>query len=184
MKPMLLAVALLVSSAPAWGTRMRPLSVEELAARAEMVARGRVVGLETLRDARRQIFTRIEVAVDEVWKGPASDGTLQIVASGGVLGDERVEIPGQAAYRVGDEIVAYLARNGRGEWVTIGLGQGRFLVSTDALTGGQTVANLFWGIEGSAAGGRTTAARAGSRAPWKRPITIDELRRRTQEAGQ
>ncbi len=96
----------------------------------------------------------------------------------GVLGDWSVGVAGQAAYAVGEEAVAFLVRNPAGAWVTLGLAQGRFEVRREPATGRVWVSNLFWG-EGTPAVGLA----GGARLPLQRPLTLAELKRRTQEAG-
>ena len=80
--------------------------------------------------------TKVELEVTDVWKGAVSGSPFQIVMGGGVLGEEQAVVSGQVQDAVGEEVVAFLVRNARGEGVTLGLMQGKFHVWKD--TGGRT----------------------------------------------
>lgn len=162
-------------------TRMIPLTIEQLAGKAGLVVRGQVDAVEVARDSGGRIYTRVGLAILEVWKGRMEgvQGRCELVVGGGLLGDRALRVSGQAEYGVGDEVVAFLARNEAGEWVTLGLSQGRFRVHRDTSTGRRVASNPFWGEESAAGEPRVT----GYREPMKRPLDLDELKRRTMEAG-
>lgn len=159
------------------GTRMLPLTPEQLAIQATVVTYARVQALETALDASGRIHTRVELKVLEVWKGELTGSTCQVVMGGGILGDRSVSVSGQAIYVVGEEVVAFLVRNPAGEWVTLGLSQGRFGVRVEPGTGRRWVSNPFWGGASEA-----TAGRDAVRFPMRAPLGLEELKRRTQEA--
>ena len=108
-----------------FATQFLPLPIEELARSADVVLRGEVISRRCDRDARGRLTTHIELAVSEVWKGPQT-GRFTVVQAGGTLGEERQTIIGQAEYRIGEEVVAFLAVNRFGEGVTLGLAHGKF----------------------------------------------------------
>ncbi len=176
MRSLVLCLAVSCAALAAHGTRMRPLTVEELALQADAVVHGRVRKIETRRDPERRIHTRVELDVFDVWKGSGTGEPWTVVVGGGVLGEERVAAEGQATFSPGEEVVLYLVRNPAGEWVVVGMAQGKFRVLGEA--GDRRVTHIFWGApeEGPRAG-RTAA-------PWRRPLTLVELRRRTREAAQ
>lgn len=163
--------------ARAFATRWIPLTIEQLAAQADLVVHGRVSALEVGRDAAGHVFTRVEAEVRAVWKGALAGDRCDWVAGGGVLGDRAERSEAQARYEVGEELVVYLVRNPAGERVTIGMAQGCFPVRVDAV-GGRWASNPFWGDDPSAA---TTTG--GVRWPARRPLSLEELERRTREAG-
>ncbi len=138
-------LALLWSAVPAQSTVMVPLSVEELASKAELILRGTVVSKSCLKDPEGRIYTRIEFAVSEVWKGTLATNRFCIVRSGGTVGDETTVVDGEADYEPGEELVAFLRLNKRGEGVSIGLAQGKFKVWKDDDTGQPYAHNLFHG---------------------------------------
>lgn len=164
---------------------MVPLTVEQLATSATVVVHGRVEWVESSRDAQGRIHTRVGLGVLATWKGGlAGDGRhCEIVLGGGVVGQRAVRVVGQADHQVGDEVVAYLARNEAGDWVTLGLGQGRFLVRREAGSERRLVSNPFWGEEAAGDPGGKPAPAIGVRMPARRPLTLEELERRTREVG-
>jgi hypothetical protein len=137
---------------------MRPLDIGELTRKADLIVRGAVLDKTSLRDEAGRIYTRVNVRVSEVWKGAlptnAAPNSLAIVQSGGTVGDVREEVSGEVEYNVGEEFVAFLVFNQRGEPVTIGLAQGKFHVWRDPKTGEEFAHNPFHGAPEPAAGGQ------------------------------
>jgi len=168
---------------PAGATRMIPLAIEELTRLADTVVHGRVVDLESARDAEGRVFTRVGLQPLEYWKGTGPADRCELVAGGGVLGERAVVVEGQARYEVGDEVVAFLARNPAGERVTVGLSQGRFAVRTEAGSGRRFVSNPFWGSERDADAGPARATVSGPDRGAAAPLTLEHLRRRIREAS-
>lgn len=160
-------------------TRMVPLTPEQLAIQAEVVTHAKVEAMETALDASGRIHTRVELRIMEVWKGRLASPTCPVVMGGGILGDRSVSVAGQASYVVGEEVVAFLVRNPAGEWVTLGLSQGRFGVRVEPGSGRRWVSNPFWGGEPGAA---SAGAREAVRFPMRAPLGLEELKRRTREA--
>ena len=120
-----------------------PLSIEALTDQSELILQGTVLSKTCLRDKSGRIYTQVELAVTEVWKGAISGSPFLIVHGGGVLGEEQSVVSGQAPYELGKEVVAFLVRNERGEGVTVGLMQGKFDVQKDPNTGTHYVAHPF-----------------------------------------
>jgi hypothetical protein len=124
---------------------MEPLTISALADQSELVVEGKVASKTSLRDETGRIYTRIELQVTEVWKGSISGSPFLIVQGGGVLGEEWSAVSGQVDYEPGEEVVAFLVRNHRGEGVTLGMAQGKFHVWKDPGTGVKYAANPFHG---------------------------------------
>jgi hypothetical protein len=124
---------------------MRPMSLEELTTNAQMVVHGKVLSKTVQRDNDGQIITRVELEVIETVKGSVKEPRVFIVQSGGVLGDEVTTVSGQEHYAVGEEVVAFLVLNRRGEGVTLGLAQGKFDVEEDKDTKARVARNPFHG---------------------------------------
>lgn len=129
---------------------MVPFSVEELAKKADVVALGTVESATVKRDEQKRIYTEIEFVVEEVWKGAYKPKSLKIVHSGGTLGEERVEVSGQVNYKPGEQAVAFVVFNKRGEAVTYAMTQGKFAVTKDK-TGERFAHNPFHGASPSGA---------------------------------
>lgn len=132
-----------------------PLSIQEMADRSELILHGVVLSQKCQRDPAGRIYTKIELQIKEVWKGIPPENPLTVVHGGGILGEERVVIPGQVEYAVGEEIVSFLVLNERKEAVTLGMSQGKFHVWKDQATGELLVRNPFHGTDASPAGGTT-----------------------------
>jgi hypothetical protein len=128
---------------------MSPLGIDELTRKADLIIRATVLDKTCLRDEAGRIYTRVNVRVSEVWKGVlptnAAPNALAIVQSGGTVGDVREEVSGEVQYDVGEEFVAFLVFNQRGEPVTIGLAQGKFHVWRGQQTGEIFACNPFYG---------------------------------------
>jgi hypothetical protein len=124
---------------------VKPLSIQELTARARLIVQGTVLSKSSHRDPEGRIYTQVQVRVLEAWKGTPAADPLMVVHGGGAVGEERSEVPGQVEYRVGEAIVAFLVLNQRGEAVTIGLAQGKFQVWKDEASGVFLVRNPFHG---------------------------------------
>ncbi len=161
--------------------QMRPLPLAELARSADLVVHAVVKGKTCQRDEAGRIFTKVELAVSEVWKGATTNTTLTVFHGGGTVGDEHTEVSGQVKYVVGEEVVAFLVFNLRGEPVTLGLAQGEFRIARDATTGEKLARNIFHG------GGRNnpnTPARAAVSAvpaPAAR-LTLNDLHQAVKDA--
>lgn len=110
-----------------------PPNLQKLQAEAEVVVYGKVMSTTTAREAAGGICTEVEFQVLEVWKGSLKMGNATIVHSGGVLGEERLEVSGQAAYIPGDEFIAFLVRNSAGKFITVGMGLGKFTIKDHAV---------------------------------------------------
>jgi hypothetical protein len=141
----LFVVSLLVSSPALHADQMIPLGIDEISARSQFILQGKVVSTTVQRDEEGRIYTKIDLQVDEAWKGAPGTNHFTIVLGGGILGDEGVEVSGQVEYEVGEEVVAFLVLNKKGEGVTLGLSQGKFHVWTDAGSKEKMAHNRFHG---------------------------------------
>lgn len=124
---------------------MRPLPIDELTSSSDLILHGTVATKECVRDPGGRIVTRIGLRIEEVWKGNVQTNLVTIVHGGGTVGDVRMEVSGQVEYELGEEVVAFLVINQRGEGVTLGLAQGKFHVWKDLATGEKFAHNLFHG---------------------------------------
>lgn len=137
-------LALFSLAGPALATRFVPLSIEELSRSASIIVQGTVRSKTCARDPGGSIFTKVELAVIETWKGQTGTN-LTIIQSGGILGEEGAVIPGQANYEIGEEVVAFLVLNSRQEAITLGLAHGKFHVWKHPETGEKLARNIFHG---------------------------------------
>lgn len=165
----------LLTQLPARADLMVPLPVEEIATRSQLVLQGKVLTNTVLRDDEGQIYTKVELQVDEVWKGALATNRFIIVLGGGILGDEGMTISGQVDYEVGEEVVAFLVLNARGEGVTLGLSQGKFHVWSDPVTGEKLVRNRFHGMRPAAPESAAPSPRALAVKIHPPPVVIHRL---------
>jgi len=154
-------------------TQMVPLSVEDLTKEAELIVRATVRETTCLRDATGLLRTRVTLDVRDAWKGQEITSPLNVMLVGGTLGERRVVAVGQATYRPGEETVLFLRHNSSGEWVTLGLAQGKFEVWQDSVTGQKYARNLFLG-QGATATPNAALQRAGGTSP----LSLEELQRK------
>jgi hypothetical protein len=111
---------------PALATKVRPLNLEELTARAATIFSGTVVATGAAHDplVGREVVA-VTFAVDRPVKG-ARVPTLTVKLLGGD------GVPGLPRFRPGEEVVLFLYGESRlGLSSPVGLGQGRFRVTTD-----------------------------------------------------
>jgi hypothetical protein len=163
----------------AQATLFIPLSLGDLTKKADLVVHGLVLAKHSEADSQGRIFTKVDLQVIEVWKGEVKSSPLTVVHGGGELNGRRSMVTGQVDYQPGQETVAFLVRNGRGEAVTLGLAQGQFQVWKDAVTGEKLARNIFLGGGSS----NTNAIQrldggAGTR------LTLDGLKRQVKESAQ
>ena len=161
--------------------QMRPLPLAELSRSANLVVHGVVQSKICQRDDAGRIFTKVELSVSEVWKGATTNATITIFHGGGTFGNEHTEVSGQVKYIVGDEVVAFLVFNPRGEPVTLGLAQGEFRVLRDAITGEKFARNVFHGGETTTTRTTTLAVSSASPTPAAR-LRLSELQQTVKDA--
>jgi hypothetical protein len=163
------------------GVQFVPLSIEELTDQADLVVHGRVEQMSCQRNDQGRICTSVTLHVSEVWKGAMEAQTLEVVLSGGVLGERRVAVSGQVEYEIGEEIVGFYVLNDRGQAVTIGLAQGKFHVGEETESPGKPVSNLFHGGERmTPESGMHSGKTLQSNDRNNRVLTLKELKGRVQ----
>jgi hypothetical protein len=156
-----------------------PLSIDGLIHKAELVVQGKVLRRTCRIDDAGVLFTQIELQVLEVWKGQVKDNPLVVVHGGGRVGNRETVVSGQVDYQVGEEVVAFLVRNSRGQAVTLGLAQGKFRVDRDPKNNEPTVHNLFHGaLAGASVDSVRSVPAGGSR------LTLADLKHRVQGGSQ
>ena len=106
-----------------------PLDLEDLATRADRIVLARVGPQITRRDAETGvIWTDVSLHVEETWKGTA-EARLGLTEPGGVLDGIGLTVSASVRYRTGERVVVFLHRDALGQPRTLGITQGRFLVS-------------------------------------------------------
>jgi hypothetical protein len=121
---------------PAFGTLLRPLSVETLADLSDVVARGRVDSVEVVwNDSATMPVTRVVVEVLETLEGNAGGRRLIVTVPGGERDGVALDYGGRPRFSPGEEVVLFLQRRGGRGFIPVGLAQGRLEVHREAATG-------------------------------------------------
>jgi len=157
-----------------------PLSIEQLTRESTLIVQGTVLTKSCQRDPAGRIFTKVELEVADIWKGSLPTNRFTVVQGGGILGDRKATVSGQVEYALGEEVVAFLVLNHRGEGVTLGLSQGKFQIRQEAGTGERLVHSPFHGEPGHHRDGMFQA----DRLPTQRRLTLAELKRRVRGGDQ
>jgi hypothetical protein len=180
LRTILLVASVILPPLPLKAIQIIPLSVEWLSTNATLVVHGTVVSKSVQRDPAGRIYTSLDVAVTEVWKGELATNQLTIVRGGGVLGDEMQEVSGEAEYEVGEELVSFLVLNQRGELLSLGMSQGKFHVWREADTGEKLARNNVHGLGPEQSRGVKVSARG---TAILNRLTLADLHRRTVGGG-
>jgi hypothetical protein len=102
-------VAGLVSSTLAFGTVVIAQSIEEMAKAAPVVARGKVVAVQTRwNDGERKIWTYAELKVTDGIKGRPAGASVLVRSPGGEVGERGQEVSGAAKFAVGEDVLLFL----------------------------------------------------------------------------
>jgi hypothetical protein len=135
MKKLLFAFLLIAQFATGVGaTTILPADLGDLAREARVVARGRVIAVEShWTESRRGIETLVTLEVETYLKGELG-GTIQFRVPGGRLGRFRSVTVGAPQFAVGRRVIVFLGARGPSVLHVLGLSQGVFRV-TDGLGG-------------------------------------------------
>ncbi len=119
-------VGALLFSAPADGSVVQGLELEELTAEADRIVLGRVLFSESFLRRDGQIWTWHRIEVEREIRGNAPDQREVIVETmGGQIGDIGMRVEGEASFQVGERVLAFV--HGGGPYAafrTVGMGQG------------------------------------------------------------
>jgi hypothetical protein len=120
-----IALALL-SAAPADGSVVEGLELEDLASEADRILLGRVLFSESFQRRDGQIWTWHRIEVEREILGNAPDEREVIVETmGGQIGEIGMRVEGEASFQVGERVLVFV--HGGGPYTafrTVGMGQG------------------------------------------------------------
>lgn len=134
---MALLVVLLCGSATPQATTVRPLSFEQIAARADTIVLVQTVSVRSdwrTSEHGKHIITVVRFKIERALKGQVAQ-ELQLKFLGGNIGGLVMEVDGVPAFEVGDRDVLFLSANRTSVSPVVGLFQGRFRVERDRATG-------------------------------------------------
>ena len=146
------------------------------------VLQGTVLSKSCQQDDAGRIYTRVELQVAEVWKGTLATNRCTVVHGGGILGDRKAVVSGQADYQVGEEVVVFLVLNQRGEGVSLGLAHGKFHIGHDPATGEKLAHNPFLGLPPPLAPEKSKARVATLQQAPVRGLKLADLKQRVTSA--
>ncbi len=133
---------LLLAAAPFTGVfaQVKSVPTDELARRAEVVAVGKVTGVQSEWNAdQTMIRTRVTVSVDEFVKGNEPGGTLTLYVPGGEIGTVGEMYSHTPKFKGKEEVVVFAAKNFQGIYNVSGGSEGKFSVRRDETTGNRMV---------------------------------------------
>ncbi|MDD3643514.1 MAG: hypothetical protein PHQ19_08645 [Candidatus Krumholzibacteria bacterium] len=160
----LASLAVLVCAASA--SQIVRLTPRQMADYSELVVSGRVDGVTSFWNGdRTKIFTRIDVLVDEAYKGEKR-ARIELLQLGGTVGNVKVTVEGALAWRSGEEVLLFLEPYPGGRYQVAGLSQGRFEIERDEQTGKRYVRR-------PALGG--TAPMQADGSPAGRPADVERI---------
>lgn len=93
---------------PAHATSIAQLSVAQLTDASTYIVRGTVKRVWVDTDADGIIWTRAEIAVSSVLKGPDSPAVLVVESMGGMDGDQQTIVDGMARYSPDEDVLMFL----------------------------------------------------------------------------
>lgn len=159
----------LVSASP-----VIPLSLDRLSHESQLVIHGKVISKSVQRDEAGRIFTKVFLDIREIWKGNLRENLrgdpFTMVHSGGILGDQKSWADGEVNFKIGEEVVLFLISNKRGEWLSLAMNQGKFLVFEDPISKQRFVQNPFHG------GLPQSSSKRNYRLPNQIPISLSALK--------
>ncbi len=103
-----LFVATAVAPSIAQATTFAPLTIEQVTDGATWIVEGEVQRVWAEIDDRGLVWTRSEIALSTIHKGPASPGSLVVDSLGGQIGDYSTHVPGQAVFSEGESVFLFL----------------------------------------------------------------------------
>lgn len=127
---LILAVSVLwAGSAHTTALQIRPLSIADLTKRSEVIALGTVISILSDWNApKTTIYTRIDLQVEEVFKGAASKETISFYQLGGEVGNTASTVAGTAPFTRGERVVVFLYKDKEQRLQLTGSFQGKFSI--------------------------------------------------------
>lgn len=149
---------------------MRAMDLAELTASADQIVVGDVVSTECEWDGgHRNIYSTIEISVQESWKGsPPNNGRIKIRQLGGTVGEIEMTVHGMARFTRGERALLFLRQSG-----VVGMGQGKRHVQWDP-------GNKQWLVEAAEGIEVVSAGAKGSPGDAHRSEALNQLRERVR----
>jgi hypothetical protein len=108
---------------------IRPLSISELVMRADVIALATVNAITSDWSLNRTtIETRIDLKVEEIFKGTVAQDRIIFYQLGGLVGETASVVGETAQFVERERVTVFLAKNSRQRLQLVGSFQGKFLV--------------------------------------------------------
>lgn len=108
---------------------VRPLSISDLTTRADVIALGTVNAITSEWSLNRTtIETRIDLKVEEVFKGTVAEETIIFYQLGGLVGETASAVGETAQFVERERVAVFLSKNNQQRLQLVGSFQGKFLV--------------------------------------------------------
>jgi hypothetical protein len=105
------------------------LSIAELTKRADVIVLGTVTSIASDWNVNRTaIETRIDLKVEEIFKGRVDHGKITFRQLGGVVGEIASSVGEAAPFEKGERVAVFLFKNKRDQLQLVGFFQGKFAV--------------------------------------------------------
>jgi hypothetical protein len=109
----------------------RPLLIAELTRRSDVIALGTVTSIGSDWNLNgRTIETRIDLKVEEIFKGTVDGMKISFHQLGGVVGDTASSVGEAAPFVEGERVAVFLFKNKQQKLQLVGSFQGKFLVES------------------------------------------------------
>ena len=107
----------------------RALSIAELTTRSDVIVLGTVSFTRSDWNlSRTAIETRIDLKVEEIFKGTVDQAKISFYQLGGVVGDTASSLGEAPTFVEGERVAIFLFKNNRERLQVVGFSQGKFLV--------------------------------------------------------
>jgi len=167
---LLFLLLLLVAPLQASASSARQADLKQLVTLSSDIVVGQVQHRQSFWQGQR-IYTKHIVSVDDTWRGPSTQKSVEVLTLGGVVGDLGQHVAGSPKLQLGDQIVLFLARDSRQGLHPVGLSQGVFYIGAATAKGHPAYRDLrefdFLGNQ-----------------PETFPTTLEDLRARVKEVAQ
>jgi hypothetical protein len=130
-----LAAVMLLVPAPPLKAQLKKMSARDLTNESTAIVVGKCIGKRSeWNDKHTQIYTYIDIAVDQYIKGNLGP-TATLLVPGGKVGNIVYEVSEMPEFIEGEELVAFVWTNNSGKHLVSGGNQGKLKVETDPATG-------------------------------------------------
>lgn len=130
MRRLVLLILLCLIAIPAYASVVLAYDLPTLTKDAELVVKGTVKKTESKWVGKR-IVTEVTLTIDQTLKGSPASSEVVLYTLGGVVDGVGMKVSGMATFTPKEEVVVFL-KSYKGNYSTLGLGQGKYKLTLDA----------------------------------------------------